>query len=108
MISQETAANRYHAYREIEAGKKLLEDMQKEMERSSELDKTEPRLTDAFGRRKHLQLGIPSGHNCHQLLNVAPQLAESVIRAHIANKEAELVCIQEQAHIELTETINAL
>ena len=101
MITQETAASIYTIYREIEAGKQLLTDMQKELkEWPNKLNKTEPRLRDAFGRRRHLQLGIPSGENSHQLLDIAPALAESIIRAHIANKEAEMVTVQEQAWLE--------
>jgi hypothetical protein len=65
------------------------------------LGKNEPTLKDAFGRRKQLQLGIPSGENGHRLFDVAPQLAESIIRAHIANKHAELVEATEQARVEL-------
>jgi hypothetical protein len=66
-----------------------------------ERDKSAPTLKDAFGRRQHLQLGIPSGENSHRLFQVAPQLAESVIRAHIAKTEAELAEAQEQARLEL-------
>jgi hypothetical protein len=101
MISQETAVDIYNAYRDIEAGKKLLADMEEAAKFPHELNKTEPRIKDAFGRRQHLQLGIPCGDNGHRLLDVSPKLAESIIRAHIANKEAELKEIQEVARIEL-------
>lgn len=59
-------------------------------------------LKDAFGCRRQLQLGIPNGENGHRIFDVNPQLAESVIRAHIAQKQAELVVVNEQARIELT------
>ena len=100
MITQETAARIYRAYREIEAGEKLLADM-KEIRAREGLDKFEPSIKDAFGRPRHLQLGIPSGENAHRILDVSPVLAESVIRAHIENKRAELVECQECARIEL-------
>ncbi|MBD9406228.1 hypothetical protein IB236_12845 [Acidovorax sp. ACV02] len=100
MITQETAALIYHAYRELEAGQKLLDDMKTIREREH-LDKTAPTIRDAFGQPRHLQLGIPSGENAHRILNVSPVLAESVIRAHIENKRAELATIQERARIEL-------
>ena len=100
MISQETAALIYHAYREMEAGQKLLDDMKTIREREH-LDKTAPTIRDAFGQPRHLQLGIPSGENAHRILNVSPVLAESVIRAHIENKRAELATMQERARIEL-------
>lgn len=65
------------------------------------VDKNAATLKDAFGRARHLQLGIPSGDNGHRLFDVAPQLAESIIRAHIANKESELARANEQARVEL-------
>jgi len=107
MLTQETAARVWQAYREIETAKKLLFDMQeiREQEYQRTLKrpaKHEPTLTDAFGRKQHLQLGIPSGENGHRLLQVAPELGESVIRAHIAKMEAELVGANEQARMELS------
>lgn len=102
MITQETAACIYRAYREIEAGEKLLTDMET-IRKAQGLDKTAPTIRDAFGRPQHLQLGIPSGENGHRILDVAPELAESVIRAHIAKKRAELAEVQERARIELAQ-----
>ena len=102
MITQETCAAIYSAHREIIAGEKLLEDMKKERERlGSDADKYAPTLRDHFGRVRQLQLGIPSGENAHRLFDVSPVLAESVIRAHIENKRAELVEANERARIEL-------
>ncbi len=100
MISQATAAAIWQAYREIEAGEKLLADMKLERERM-QADKHAPTLRDAFGRLRQLSLGIPSGENSHRLLDVSPVLAESVIRAHIENKRAELAEVNEKARIEL-------
>lgn len=105
MITRETAERIWIAYREIETAEKLLKDMAevREQEFKWERDKKkhEPTLKDAFGRRQHLQLGIPSGDNGHRLFNVSPQLADSVIKAHIANKHVELVEAQEAARLEL-------
>jgi len=100
MITRDTAAAIWNAYREIEAAEKLLEDMTRERERL-QVDKHAPSLRDAFGRLRQLQLGIPSGENSHRLLDVSPVLAESVIRAHIVNKRAALAEANEQARIEL-------
>jgi len=100
MITRETAAAIWNAYREIETGEKLLEDMTREREKSG-VDKHAPTLRDAFGRARQLQLGIPSGENAHRLLDVSPALAESVIRAHVANKRAELAEANERARVEL-------
>ena len=98
-ITQETAAAIWTAYREIEAAEKLLSDIEKESE--WEHDKTAPVLKDAFGRKRNLQLGVPSGENCHRLFDVPMQLAGSVIRAHIAAKHEELAIANERARIEL-------
>lgn len=99
MISQETASLIWSAYREIEMGEKLLKDMAEAMK--WEQDKTAPTLKDAFGYPQHLQLGIPSGENMHRLFKVPPVLAESVIRAHIAEQRKQLVLANERARIEL-------
>ena len=101
MITQETIANIWHAHREIAAGEKLLEDIADALK--WECDKTAPLLKDAFGRKRQLQLGIPSGENSHRLFDVAPSLAVHIIRAHIANKKAELVAANEAAKIEMME-----
>jgi hypothetical protein len=102
MIRKETCAAIWYAYREIEAGEKLLEDMKKERERA-DADKHAPTLRDAFGRVRQLQLGIPSGENGHRLFEVSPVLAEAVIRQHIENKKRELLEANECARIELGE-----
>ncbi len=99
MITQETAAAIWSAYREIATAEKLLADMEKEL--VWEHDKTAPLLKDAFGKKRNLQLGIPSGENCHRLFDVPPKLAGSVIRAHIAQKRAELAATNKSARLEL-------
>lgn len=105
MITKETAARIWQAYREIEAAHKLLEDMA-ELREKDRVDKYAPTLRDAFGRLRHLQLGIPSGESGHRLFEVSPILAESVIRAHIGHKEAELAEANEQAKIELEQILS--
>lgn len=100
MITQETCEAIYRANREILTGEKLLADMREQRERMR-VDKHAPTLKDAFGRTQQLQLGIPCGENGHRLFDVSPSLAESVIRAHIENKRAELVEANERARIEL-------
>jgi hypothetical protein len=100
MITQETAASIWSTYREIETGNKLLEEMQQALR--WEHDKNAPVLKDAFGRKQNLQLGIPSGQNSQRLFDVPPQLAETCIRAHIAQKQKELAEANEKARLELT------
>lgn len=100
MITKDTAAAIWSAYREIESAEKLLQDMASERERI-QVDRHAPTLRDAFGRLRQLSLGIPSGENAHRLFDVSPVLAESVIRAHIEHKRAELAEANERARIEL-------
>lgn len=100
MITQKTAERIWHCYREIEAGQKLLSDSKVAREKDR-LDRLAPSLRDAFGRRQHIQLGVPSGTGGHCLYYVSPILAESCIQAHIAAKQAELVEANEQARIEI-------
>ncbi len=101
VISLKTIEMLYKAHREVEAGKKLLSDMKEVRENERTRDKYAPMLTDAFGRERHLQLGIPSGENAHRLLDVSPVLAESCIRAHIAQKQKEFLDANEIARVEL-------
>jgi hypothetical protein len=100
MITQDTAERIWGCYREIQAAEQILKDMA-EVVAVSKHDGTEPRLKDVFGRQHDLQLGVPSGHDSHQLFGVSPKLAESVIRAHIAAKQKELVEANETARFEL-------
>ncbi len=100
MITQDTAVLIWSCYREIEAAKQLLADMEK-VEAKSKRDHHAPHIRDTFGRRRRLELGVPSGENSHRLFDVSSRLAESVIRAHIAEKKAELAVANEQARVEL-------
>lgn len=101
MISQETAELIWKAHREIQVGEQLLVDMQKAREEDHSIDRNEKTLKDAFGHRQHIQLGIPSGDNCHRLFAIAPVLADAVIRSHIASQRAALVELNERARIEI-------
>ncbi len=100
LIKEETLVEMWHCFREIRAGEKLLADMEK-LEKERPDDPNEKTLKDAFGRTRHLQLGIPSGENIHRLYDVLPRLAKSVIIAHIADKKTKLIECNERARIEL-------
>ena len=60
-----------------------------------------PNHRDAFGRQKCLQLGVPVSSDGLRLFDVKPTLAISIIKAHVANMQSELVEANEQARIEL-------
>lgn len=100
MITQKTAEMIYNAHREIKVAEELLTEMQEKLAHMP--DKNSATLKDAFGQVQHLQLGIPSGPNSSRLYNVRPSLAESVIRAHIADCQTRLVEANERARIELS------
>ena len=100
MIDMELASAIWHCHREIAAAEELLKKIEEEEKRlERDQDARPATLRDAFGRRRVLQLGIPSGESGHRLFDVATELAKSVIRAHAANKQAELVRLNEQAWI---------
>lgn len=104
MITQDTAAALWGCHREIAVSEKLLADIaetRQQEERYLEKDKYRPELRDVFGRKRGLQLGVPSGQDCHRLLDVSTELGETVIRAHIGNCQAKLVELNERARIEL-------
>ena len=97
MISNATALRIAHAYREISAAQELLKDV----ESSKEEYKASQSSFQHHERIRMYEMGIPSGANSHRLYRMRPELAESVIRAHIADKERELAEANEQARIEL-------
>lgn len=100
MISQKTAGKLWECHREILASQALLDDISKATDDYRD-DIRCGTLKDAFGRRKQMQLGVPSGESSHRLFDVSPKLGESVIRAHIEKKRAELAEWNEMARIEL-------
>jgi len=100
LIEQKTAANIWQCYREIETAESLLTEIEEAL-KENRGEKHAPIIQDAFGRKRNLQLGIPCGENSHRLYSVAPQLALSVIKAHIAGQRALLVEFNEAAKIEL-------
>lgn len=104
MITQETAGKIWDCYREIAAGEQLLTDMEASAKEYRH-DVRASSLKDAFGKRRHLQLGVPTSDSSHRILDVAPDLAKSVIHAHIANMRARLAEANEQARIEILTNI---
>lgn len=95
MLTQKTAESFWNCSQEIIRGNKLLQDMEKQFQNNEVRT-----LPDAFGRQRCLQLGIPSGQNGHQLLEVQPSLAKIIVEAHIKNKEVELIALNELVRLE--------
>jgi hypothetical protein len=97
MVEKETARKIWNCYVEIENSEKLLLEMQEAMK-----NRENPNPRNAFGDRHCLQLGVPmerEGH--HRLFNLRPELAVSIIKAHIENMKSILAEANEQARIEL-------
>ena len=99
MISKETVFEAGRIYREIEAGEKLL----------AEVDAELAKATDSIGfhgevknRTRGCQLGWPSmSGDGYRLYNVEAKIARSVIVAHLADQKAKLEKINEIARLEL-------
>lgn len=96
MITKQTAYDIWIAYDEIAKSEKLLADMEQQRRSGESIN-----LRDSFGRPQNLQLGVPSGDRAQRLFDVSPSLAAEVIKAHIANKRAELGAMQDRARGEL-------
>jgi hypothetical protein len=96
MITQDLAWRIWCCYREIEVSTNLVKKLSVEMAG----DKL-PDLRDSFGHRRNLQLGVPSGDNCHRIFDLDANLALAVIRAHIANKNEELLILNEESKHQL-------
>lgn len=96
MITKQTALDIWIAYDEIAKGEKLLVEIEELRDRREAIN-----LRDAFGRRRAFQLGVPSGEDSARLMDVEPSLAVHVIKAHIAQKKAELEVVNERARAEL-------
>lgn len=92
MIQKKTAYSIVIAYQEIEAGEKLLTQLDEALSHG-EL----PDFRDHFGHQRGISLGVPNGDHSKSLFDVHPKLARAVIRAHIAEKRAEQEALNRQA-----------
>jgi len=97
MITRETIAAMSRAYREIEAGEKLLAEVKTELEKDTEsIDfNGNPRNT-----AKRCQLGWPMNDTTRACYQVEPMIALSVIVAHLADQRARLEKLNEVAKLE--------
>lgn len=96
-ITQATAAAIWGCHHDIEAGKKLLAELEKSLEDSLAL----PSPWNPHDRRRRMSFGIPCGEHSTQMIDVAPYLAISIIKAAIAEDERRLVELSQCAAIEL-------
>ncbi len=94
IVSMETANRLWLAHREIEVAEKLLADVRETIASAA------PTPIER-GYPRGYQLGVPSGGG-HRLLDVAPELAEQIILAHIKKKQQELKAASGVALAELS------
>lgn len=99
ILSQQLAGRIWNAHRELNAAKKCLEELQEQL-KTSEPEISRWAKTDSFSRTG-IEIGIPSSESSKRMYSVGPELAVSVVRAHIADQEALLVRLSEEARIEL-------
>jgi hypothetical protein len=98
MITRETAAALGQAYRELEAGEKLLAEV------DAELAKAEERIGfhgEVLSTARNCQLEFPNGDNSYRLYHVEPRIARAVIVAHLADQKAKLEKLNEIARLEV-------
>jgi|ERR1700760_1823036 len=99
MITKETCVKIYNCYEQIENGKKLMQDMAEVVKKDAE--KKSPTLSNAFGERIGLQLGVPSGSDGHRLYGISTELGVKVIEEHVQKNEQRLKELMAIAKIEL-------
>lgn len=109
IISKETAARLLAAYRELEAGKGLREELVKQTHTPIDprRDVQERRSWQSGLWRTGIEMAVPYGEGGKRLLQVQTNLALQVIDAHLTAMRAELIEASAQAQKELAgETSN--
>lgn len=64
-------------------------------------EKGTPNFYDAFGEKRGLQLGVPSGQDSHRIYGVNVELGVKIIEQHIQDNEKRLEELMAIAKIEL-------
>ena len=96
MIKQETAKMIWSCYQEIQVGERLIANLEESIASGED-----PASLDTRGQRQRYDLGFPTDPASKRLCNIRPELALSVIRAHVAEKHQELAVANESARSEL-------
>jgi hypothetical protein len=101
MITKETCVKIFNCHNEIEKAENLIKEMRDKL--SQDKEKTIPTFENAFGEKRGLQLGVPSGHSSHWLYNVSFELSIKIIEDHIVANKKRLEELMAIAKIELYE-----
>ncbi|MGD9939110.1 MAG: hypothetical protein AB7T74_04835 [Clostridia bacterium] len=97
MISNGTIAAMARAYREIEAGEKLLAEVEAELAKDTESIDFNGRVRDTA---RKCQLAWPSSESSRSLYSVEPVIARAVIVSHLADQRAKLEKLNQVARME--------
>lgn len=97
MISKETAVKIHNCHVQIENGKRLILDMKEALKKTGDA-----KLDDAFGGRRDLELGVPSGSSGHRIFGVRFDLGVKIIKEHIKDQKKKLEKLKGVAELELT------
>ncbi len=100
MITQETASAIWSTHREIQTTKELIAIIEEELAKPFN-DKHSPILKDAFGQKRHFEMGIPSSPNSKTIYRVSTHAALLILRHHLADMQAALIKHSETARFEL-------
>lgn len=100
MITQETASAIWSTHREIQTTKELIAVVEEHLAKPN-TDKTAPVLKDAFGQRRHFEMGIPTSDTSLRIYLVSPHAALLILRQHLADMQAALIKHSETARFEL-------
>lgn len=100
MITKETCVKIYNCWEQIENCEKLMKDMAEIVAKDKE--RQEPRLSNAFGDRVGLQLGVPSGDSGHRIFGVSIDLSVKIIEQHVEVQKKRLKELEAIAKIELS------
>ncbi|MDD5305574.1 MAG: hypothetical protein PHS14_20945 [Elusimicrobia bacterium] len=98
MITHETLKELGRVYRDIEAGEKLLAEVDEQLAKQEERVGFHGDIQSSF---RCCQLGWPSSSDGYRLYNVEPRIARAVIVAHIADQRAKLEKLNEVARLEI-------
>ena len=103
MIKQETCKEIWECYHEIEAGEKLLQELE-ELEQENKHLQWQERIDKKYAKLVYLEMKIPMKETgSYSVKKVSPALGKSVLRSHIALQQARLKELNEIAIYETHE-----
>jgi len=108
MISKETCQKIWHCHREIEVSNQSIEGINEFIQKNNDYKTANEfarSVENTWGGGRGVEMQVPSNESgsSKSIYNVSPELALAVIKAHIANKTAELAELNEISKIELME-----